>query len=536
MDAAGSTIRRWARGAFEASLGTLALGILALGVLALATPAFADPDTLTIRLSSDIRSTDPGINRDGDTDAVVLHMVEGLVAHREDTSVGLLLARSVEVSPDGLAYTFRLREGLRFHDGTPLAAEDVRFAWNRYMDAKNGWRCRTDFSQGGIAPVAAVEAPDPSTVTFRLDKPSALFLVTLARPDCGGTGIYARSSLNPDGTWRAPVGTGPFRLGEWRRGEYVDLLRNDAYAALPGERDGHTGNKTPEVARVRFLVVPDGATAKAGLFADRIDVLWAVSANDVPEYKARPNLRVRFDPTMELYALLLQTEDPLLKDVRIRRALALSLDVDQIAEAVMPGTKGSRSVIPTPSAYYGGAQAAMPARDLAAARALLAEAGYKGQPLKLVATKRYQILYEVAVYVQAQAAEAGINLELEVLDWAVELDRYTKGTYQVMSFNYGARLDPTVSFDMVAGPKATQPRKVWDNPEAQALIVRSAQETDKAARQAVFDALEARFRSDVPMINLFSSVEASAARASVEGYKGWALNQPRAWGVRKTGP
>lgn len=524
-----SDIMNGARHGMRGLLGGLVV------MLALALPARADVGTLTIRLSSDIRSTDPGINRDGDTDAVVLHMVEGLVAYREDASVGPLLARTIEISPDGLTYTFRLRDGVTFHDGTRLTSEDVRFAWTRYMDAKNGWRCQPDFSAGGIAPVAAVETPDQSTVVFKLAKPSALFLVTMARPDCGSTGIYARSSLNPDGSWREPVGTGPFRLGTWRRGEYIDLIRYAAYAALPGERDGHTGNKTPMVDKVRFLVVPDGSTAKAALLAGNIDLLWAISSADVPELQAKPELRVEFAPTMELYSLLLQTEDPLLKDVRLRRAIALSLDVEQIAENVMPGTKGSRSVIPTPSAFHGAVQAELPKRDIAAARALLAQTAYRGQPIKLITTKRYQILFNVAVYVQAQAAEAGINFELEVLDWAVELDRFTKGNYQVMSFNYGARLDPTVSFDMVSGPKATQPRKLWDHPEVQALISRSAEETDKAKRQAIFDELEARFRTDVPMINLFSSVEASAGRANVEGYKGWALNQPRAWGVRKTG-
>lgn len=499
------------------------------------TAAWAAPDTLTIRLSSDIRSTDPGINRDGDTDAVVLHMVEGLVAHREDTSVGPLLARSIETSADGRVHTFRLREGIRFHDGSPLAAQDVLLAWQRYMDPKNNWRCRAEYVPGGASAVAKVEAPDPNTVSFTLEKPSALFLATLARPDCGETAIYARSSLNPDGSWRAPVGTGPYRLAEWRRGEFVDLARNDTYAALPGERDGHTGGKAALVGKVRFLVVPDTAAAKAALLSGRVDILYATASTDQTEFLARKDITVAATPTMELYSLLLQTRDPVLRDVRIRRAIALSLDVDEIARAVMPNARGSRSVIPTTSPYYGPVQAALPKRDLAAAKALLAEAGYKGQPIRLVATKRYQLLYDAAVYMQAMAAEAGINMELEVLDWATELDRFNSGAYQAMSFNYGARLDPTLSFDMVSGPKASQPRKLWDDGAVQALVARSGNEPDPAKRQAVFDELERRFREDVPMVNLFTSVETSAVRASVEGYRGWALNQPRAWGVRKTG-
>lgn len=497
--------------------------------------AWAASDTLTIRLSSDIRSTDPGMNRDGDTDAVVLHVVEGLVAYREDTSVGPLLARSVERSGDGRVYTFRLRDEVKFQNGSPLTAQDVLFAWARYMDPKNNWRCRPEYLADGASAVARVEAPDPHTVTFTLEKPSALFLATLARPDCGETAIYHRGSLGADGAWREPIGTGPYRLAEWRRGQFVDLVRNESYAALPGERDGHTGRKAALVDKVRFLVVPDTATAKAALLSGRVDILYATAGSDLPEFRARQDIVVGSTPTMELYSLLLQTRDPVLGDVRIRRAIALSLDLDEIAHAVMPDSRGSRSVIPTSSPFYGPAQAALPRRDLAAAKALLAEAGYKGQPIRLIATKRYQILYDAAVYVQAMAAEAGINMELEVLDWATEVDRYSRGAYQAMSFNYGARLDPTLSFDMVSGPKATQPRKLWDDDAVQALVARSANETDTAKRQAVFDELERRFREDVPMVNLFTSVESSAVRVSVEGYQGWALNQPRAWGVRKTG-
>ena len=109
-------------------------------------PAVAQQTVLRIALSNDIRSVDPGLNRDGNTDSVVMHMVEGLVTYREDTTVGLMLAKSVDVAPDGKTYTFKLREGVKFHNGETLTADDVLFTWNRFMDPKNNWRCLPDYN------------------------------------------------------------------------------------------------------------------------------------------------------------------------------------------------------------------------------------------------------------------------------------------------------------------------------------------------------------------------------------------------------
>lgn len=503
--------------------------------LALGAPALhAQPaqDTLRIRLNADIRSTDPGINRDANTDAVVSHIVEGLVAFREDTTVGPLLAQSVTTSPDGLTYTFALRPGLRFHNGAPLTADDVVFSWHRYMTPANNWRCLSEFDGRGQAKVLKVEAKDPLTVVYTLDRPSALFLETLARPDCGGAGVYHRSSVGPDGKWREPVGTGPFKLAEWKRGQYIDLVRNSDYAALPGKRDGNTGNKTAEVARVRFVVIPDVAASKAALLSGGVDLIFDVEDNDLPEYRRHPELVMQSMPTMSLNGLLFQTRDPLLKDVRIRRALALTLDVPEMVDALTEGTaQPNRSVIPRASPFYGRAQSGMPGRDIAAARKLLAEAGYRGQTIKILATKRYNSLFDMAVLTQAMASEAGLKVDVEVLDWATMLDRYNRGDYQAMAFTYSARLDASLSYEMIIGPKDHQPRKVWDTPEAIRLLGNSMNTTDRAQRQAMFDSLDARLLEDVPAVFFYSEMRTSAARDYVKGYKGWPMGQPRAWGV-----
>ncbi|CDN94951.1 ABC transporter substrate-binding protein [Agrobacterium tumefaciens] len=499
------------------------------------TSAHAKDDVLRVRINSDVRSSDPGVNRDANSDAVLLHVLEGLVGYRDDASVAPLLASSIDVSPDGKTYTFKLRSGVKFSNGEPLTSADVLASWQRYTDPKTSWRCLTDTSAGGVAAVSGVTAPDAETVVFTLEKPTALFLPTLARTDCGGTGIYHKSSLAADGKWVKPIGTGPFTFGEWRTGQYVDLAANPNYTPGEGERVGYVGDKTPKVSGVRFMVVPDDSSAKAALYSGDIDVLSDVLTSDIAELSATDQVVVDKAPGMGLTALLFQTRDPLLQDVRIREALRLSLDLPEIADALSSGqSKASFSVIPQPSPYFGATQADVPARDIAKAKALLAEAGYKGQPIKWLTTKFYPQLFDAAVLVQAMAQEAGIKIDIETLDWATLLDRYSKGNYSAMSFTYSARLDPSLSFDMVSGNKDKQPNKVWDNAEGRELIAQSSRISDPAERQKIFDKLEGMIRADVPMTVIYAGSRVSAVRKNVEGYKTWPVGYPRMWGVSFT--
>ena len=114
---------------------------------------------LTIAQPADIRSINPGVNRDNTTDGVVLHMVEGLVGYREDGTVAPLLAQSVSMSDDGLTYTFTLREGVKFHNGATLSSADVLWNWQRYMDPRSDWRCRSDFDGRNGLKVTDVSRP-----------------------------------------------------------------------------------------------------------------------------------------------------------------------------------------------------------------------------------------------------------------------------------------------------------------------------------------------------------------------------------------
>jgi peptide/nickel transport system substrate-binding protein len=490
---------------------------------------------LRIAMTADIRSTEPGVNRDANSDVIVMHIVEGLVAFGEHADVKPLLAKSYTISDDGKTYTFTLRDGIAFQNGAPLTAQDVVWSWNYFMNPKVAWRCHGDFDGSSGAKVTAVEAPDPHTVVYRLDEPYGLFLASLARPDCAGSGVVHRDSVNPDGTWNKPIGTGPFILQDWQRGQYISLVKNPHYVSPGKTLDGFTGAKEPLVDEVRFMIVPDDATAKAALQRGDIDIIQDLSYTDVKSMQAVAGVKVASSPVMSLTALLIQTRDPVLSNVKLRQAIAHAIDVNQLVAAVGDGLmKPSTSMVPLISSYYDKTQQETWNYDPALAQKLLKESGYKGQEISILATKRYPETYSSGVIIQAMLQAVGINSRLDVMEWATQLDRYNSGKYQMMTFPYSARLDPSLNFEMMAGNKDKQPRKVWDDPKALALIQSSSEITNTAKRQAEFDQLHKLFLAEVPMVPLFNGLDVGAFRDTVKGYTPWALKRARAWEVSKT--
>jgi peptide/nickel transport system substrate-binding protein len=234
--------------------------------LASSSPARAESLLRTI-VTTDIHGLMPGNSTDDNTGLVLQNIYEGLVAWRTDGTVAPMLASNTVVSPDGKTYTFTLRDGVKFHNGAPLTSREVAWTWERFLDPKSGWPCRPYFDGTRQVKITSIETPSPTQVVFHLAEPFGAFLSLMARSDCDGTGIAHPDSIGPDGAWTKAIGTGPFKLSEWRRGQFVELARNEDYAARSEPSDGLAGAKTPKVHRVRLTIVPDPAAAKAAILS-----------------------------------------------------------------------------------------------------------------------------------------------------------------------------------------------------------------------------------------------------------------------------
>jgi peptide/nickel transport system substrate-binding protein len=508
----------------RAALNTLVL--LACAAL----PAYAAAQTVVVAETAEIRSTNPGVNRDDTTDGVILHIVEGLVGYRENGTVGPLLAEAVEVSPDKKTYTFKLRKNVKFQNGAPFTSADVLWNWKRYMDPKTDWRCRGEYDGSGGVKVEEVAAPDDYTVVMKIDHPYAVFLDSLARTDCSMTGILQKDSVKADGSWDKPIGTGPFMFGEWKRGEYVTLNAYKGYMSGAGSKpDGYIGAKQPLVDQVKFLVVPDPAVAAAGLRTGAIDVAQIQNQSAV-QFKGSADVGVIVPREASKSGLIIQTRDPVLKNKKLRQAIAASLDADQIVAAASEGLGVvNNSAVQGQSLYYTDAQKKRFGYNPERAKKLLQESGYKGEKIVIYANKRAHVpSYQVAVLAQAMMQAVGINAQIEVLEWATQLDRYNRGNYQMSSFTYSSRLDPALSYEQFSGDKDKESRKLWENPEALKLIDQAFAEDEPAKRQALFDKLHAMMLDDVPVILLFNGANSWGVRKRLSGFNAWE-GKPRLW-------
>lgn len=488
---------------------------------------------LRVSLTSDIRSTNPGVNRDANTDTVMMHLLEGLVAYREDGSTGPLLAESIAVSTDGTQYTFRLRPQVRFHNAALLTADDVVWSWRRYLDPATGWSCLSDFDGSRGNRIESVAALGSDTVVFKLNRPQPMFLSQMAAIQCGGGAILHRSSLNADGSWNAPVATGPYVLRAWKRGQYIDLQAFSGYRSRSEPRDGNTGSKIPYASKVRWLIIRDGAARLAALMKGQVDVMPEVPAAEMVQLRRIPGVTLIAKPMLVNYAILIQDQAPLLGDARMRRALALSLDRAAIAALVTNDVGvANPSVIPSSSPYHSKQQSAGSAYDVAQARALLTQAGYRGEPIVLTTNRRYPAMFNQALLVQAMARQAGINLQLEVLEWATQLDRWKAGKYQLMSFGFTARADPYLNYDAMLGDRSRSHTKLWDNPTALDLQRAAGESSDPVTRQQLFDRMHELMIADCPLIVLYSLSDVNAVRSGVSGFDSWVFGRARLWGVR----
>ncbi|KQT66212.1 MULTISPECIES: ABC transporter substrate-binding protein [unclassified Aureimonas] len=398
------------------------LACLILGSFVAVAPALgATPaDTLVVGDIAAPATLDPQAATSPAEFRILSAIFEGLVRFKAGSmDVEPALAERWTVSPDGLTYSFDLKAGIRFQDGTPLDSAAVVATFERLLDpalADAG-----TFPLAFIfAPIESVRAVDEDTVAFKLRLPYAPILASLATP----TGfILSPSAIKTQGAAlsRHPVGTGPYRLGTWKTGSAVELERSAAYR---GEAAG--------LAKAEFQAIPDPVERLAALKAGRIDAMTEPAHDALPALrKGRTGGPILAETTApHLWFLILNTKEGVFSDRRVRQAANYAIDRQAIAEETLGG--GARLASgPIPSAFGASAGDVAPyAHDPGKARALIREAGAEGKSVTFLVAQGGSGMLEPVTMAQRIAADlsaAGLDAKIQTYEWNTFLSNVNPG-------------------------------------------------------------------------------------------------------------
>lgn len=530
--------------------------VMTAGILTLSFGLQADTghtfERLSIALEADPVGVEPGLHLHAPGKLVVQHIGEALVAHRDDMSVAPMLAESFEVSTDGLTYTFHIREQASFHNGEPVTAADVVWAWNNYyLNPETDWHCKTFYDGSGSTidrttggHIKSIDASSDMIVVFTLHESSNLFLARMADVSCAPV-IFHRDSMAKDGSWDKLIATGPYRFSHWNPGEDILLTRFDEYVPREEPKDGYSGAKVAFAKEIHLPIIPDRQEAFAQLKAGKIDAVRDVRESERMWLENSPGIRIDTTSTINFWNLLLMSRNPALSDVRMRRAIAHAIDLDYIAAVLTEGRQQANpSVISAASLFHTPVHDQRIQFNPAASKALLQELSYDGSSIEIQTNlDGLPEMYRIGVLVRSMLRAVGINAALNVMPWKEQLDtHYRSAKFQLQAFGQGGRNHPALVYGKFIGPESAlseadgkYQRLQWIDDEAFALVNRAEVATTIAEQISIYEDLHIRMLENIATLPLLNFEHHDAVREGVQGFHTTPFIRTTLWGVWKEG-
>ena len=464
----------------------------------------------------DPRSLDPALSTDVPTGRAVGYLFDGLLRFTPDAKVEPGLATRYETSPDGKVYTFHLRQGVKFHDGTPFVAANVVSSFQRVLDPAQrggrGWPLfpiagARAFTDGKTKSVSGLAAPNDSTVVITLAEPLAIFPKLLAMPVAA---IVPPSAGKDFG--EHPIGTGPWKLVEWRHDDYIRFAANKEYWAGAPKADSLTAR-----------IIPEGSTKVAEFEAGNVDVLLVPEA-DSRQWSQTDEKQATMTsvPALRFIHLSINTKRGPLADVRVRQAINQAVDTKGILQRLVSGRgRVAAGVIPpilpgadttrTPYAY-----------DPAAAKRLLAEAGYPNGIDVELWTSTTPIFVRMAETIQSYLNAVGIRTKLVQRESASAREAARKGDVDLFIREWFADYPDAENFLFPllhsSNTGVGGNYSFYSNPEFDRIVDASRREQDDAKRVALYQRADSIAFHDAPVLFLFFYNDLYAIQPWISGF------------------
>lgn len=518
---------------FAASI-LMSSALVALGLSGEVEGASSSPKrggTLRVGLFNDATVIDPGVSTNVPAIRVRNMIYETLLAWDAETNLRPMLADGYEASPDGLTYTFRLRKGVTFHDGTPFAAEDVKFTFERVL--------RVSPRKSDLSMIDRIEVVDPHTVRFRLKHAGPLFLQAVAMWFSQITPkAHTESQLQKHGDVLEPVGTGPFKVVEWRRGQHLKLARFEGYRPRSEPTSGLAGAKVAYLDQILFVPIKDSKVRVLSLQQGEIDYAQAVPPEEADALAADENVIVESVPGTNWTALWMNVTRPPMDSRAMRQAIAFAIDYDELNRAAFWG-RGTvnNSLLPLSQAAWRTAEHKVGyGHDLERVKRLLAEAGYKGEEI-IFETRNEPVYDMVSQNLQAQLKRHGINLKLNYLESAAHgASLYVRSRQKKspswhigLLVSHAFRPDPDMHYYTRGHSSAHI--GFWKNAEYDAVVEKARRLLDPEERKALYARAHQIHIEEVPFIVVADEPYIDAYRSYVRGARVLDPHMDVLWGV-----
>ncbi len=447
----------------------------------------------------DPRSLDPALSTDVPTGRAVAYLFDGLTRFSPDAKVEPALAERWDVSADGRTYTFHLRRGVTFHDGTPFTAHNVVSSWTRALDpaTKSGAaqflftiRGAREFNAGTVKALAGVVARDDSTVVVTLIEPLAIFPKMLAMPVASVV-----PTNTPADFGEHPIGTGPWKLVEWKHDDYLLFARNQSYFG-----------GAPKTDSLRARIIAEPSTAVAEYESGNVDILEipASEASDWVDDESKKPMLMSV-PALELVYVSINTTRGPLADPRVRQAINYAVDVGRIIERLVGG-RGTRAagVVPPALGGYDSTRKPYP-YDSTKARQLLAAAGHQtGIDVDLWTSPKD---LRIAETLQAYLGAAGIRVKIVQREAAAARAAARKGETDLFLKDWYADYPDAEDFlyPLLASASRGAGGNVsfYSNPTFDSIVTTARHEPDEPTRNHLYARADSIAFADAPMLFLY---------------------------------
>lgn len=489
-------------GRFGADLRSVGLGLAAMAAWLAPTPAAAET-VFRLGIPADAVTLDP-IGSSDTPSVSAQRLVYGTLVRpaRNGTDIEPDLAEKWTVSPDGREYVFTLRDA-KFADGSPVTANDVAFSLRRAAAEKSDWA-------RFFGSVADIEAVDVRTVRIALNEPFTPLLSSLA---LAASAVLPAALVQNDplGFFDHPIGSGPFVLKEWKKGERMVLAKNSGY--------WQAGK--PALDTVAVLVVADDDLRAAKLQAAELDAAISIPPSGLARLAIDPEIRTGLAEIHRVELVQLNTKKPPLDDARVRQALNYAIDKQAIIARVLLGN-GQPAATPIPGMRYGNATLRPYPHDPDKAKTLLGDAGLAGGfAASLIFPSGNAVYRAVASMIRDDLAGIGVTVELHEMTAAEQFAATRSGAFD-MALGYAAA--SSVDPDEIVGLTAVTPERAnaldtqWLDVRVNELYELERRTPDGPDRAAQFGELEARVHDGAPFIFLYRQPAPFAYRANVEGF------------------